>query len=98
MIYQPQPNDTLKTIATALTLSPAYSVAIANLNGIYGDVTDAGETIPYGEDKPIAWFGALTIPDDWLKPGAQLMTPPASDNQRLLIWAALGVAALAVLS
>lgn len=76
MRYQPLPGESLHDIASRLTLSPAYADAIAAQNGIYADVTGNGETLPYPTTSPIAWFGELTIPDSWLKPGAT----PASDS------------------
>lgn len=60
MQYVTREGDTLRSIATALTLSPEYGPAIANLNSI--------NEVP---DNVVLETGlSLNIPDNWLKGSA----------------------------
>ena len=100
MIYTPSPGETLQQIADRLLIGPEYGQALAFQNGIYSDVElVTGNPIPYATNLDVSWFGPITIPDSWLKPGAA-GTPADTmpGNTKALIWAALGVAALSLFS
>lgn len=85
MLYTPAQNETALDIATRLTLSPAYASAILDVNEIYADVSDSGEIQPYSITSPIAWFGRLNIPDDWLKPGASTTSSASTVSSNWVI-------------
>lgn len=59
MLYTTKPGDTFLSIASRLTLSPAYATAIMEANGI----TQAEREIT----DDLANTGEIDIPDAWLR-------------------------------
>jgi len=75
MQYITKPGDTLLSIATSKTLSPAYADALANLNNI----AEVPVTAQLEEGL------GIDIPDNWLKGGA------AGFDSKATLWAVVGI-------
>ena len=95
MQYQIRAGDTLLSIASNKTLSPAYATALANLNGIY---EDADQAFDITANLSAYGFTTLTIPDNWLLAGGGGAQPGQAQASLPQWWPIAAIAAIVLLA